>query len=472
MKQRITLLLISILFAAGSGAQGYKINVNFTGLSDSTIYLAVHYGNEKFVRDTAVLDKKGRTVFTKDKPLAGGMYLLACGGEHLLDFLISDDKNQNFSLSATKAAYNKTLHFKNSPENEAFADFTRFMIRKQKRDMGLVEMSRKTKKDSEIQDYISRERQKYRDSLEWEISNIKRNFPNGLLYSIVSAMNPPMAERIDIPENTPGRDSILFWYYYNFEAKRYWDNFVLTDKRMQYSPILIPAIDRYFTEILIQKPDSIIPHLDRFLSKVAGDSLMNKFLTGHTFNLFMQSEIMGMENVAVHLIDNYYLAGKVNVLDDKFLRDITDYANKYRPTLIGKQAANLKMETINGQYESLYDIDAQYTLVYFFEPNCGHCKQETPKVYKVYEKYRDKGLAAYCVYSQTKKQEWAAYVAQNNLQWINVWDETNANDFRRKYSVYIVPQIYLLDKDKKIIGRRLSAETLDKMLGNLFKAKK
>ena len=333
-------------------------------------------------------------------------------------------------------------------------------------------MSRKTKKDKEIQDYIDRERQKYRDSLDREIANIKHNFPDGLLYSIVSAMNPPIAERIDVPENTPGRDSILFWHYYSFEAKRYWDNFVLTDKRMQYSPILIPAIDRYFTEILIQKPDSIIPHLDRFLSRGAEDSVMNKFLTGHSFNLFMQSEIMGMENVAIHLIDNYYLAGKIHGMEDKFMRDVSDYANKYRPTLIGKQAANLKMETINGQYESLYDIDAPYTLVYFFEPNCGHCKQETPKVYKVYEKYRDQGLAAYCVYSQSKKQEWVAYVAQNNLQWINVWDETNVNDFRRKYSVYIVPQIYLLDRDKKIIGRRLSAESLDKMLGNLFKKKK
>jgi thiol-disulfide isomerase/thioredoxin/predicted CopG family antitoxin len=471
MKRTVTVLL-GILFSIALCAQGYKISINLSGLRDSTVYLALHYGNEKFVRDTVFLDKKGRAVFAKSEPLSGGMYLLACGGEHLLDFLISDDTQQTFSLSATKGAYTNTLHFKNSPENEAFANFTRLMMRQQRKDMELTEMARKNRKDVEVQKYVERERQAYRDTLEQEIANIKRDLPNSLLYSIVKAMDVPVAEKIDIPESVRNRDSILYWYYYNFEVNHYWDNFVLTDKRMQHTPILIPAIDRYFLKILKPIPDSIIPPLDRFLAKAAANPEMNKFLTGHVFNLFMQSEIMGMENVAIHLIDNYYLEGKVQNTDEKFMHEISDYANKFRHTLIGKQAANLKMETINGQYETLYDIDAPYILLYFFDSNCGHCKEETPKIYEVYEKYRNKGLAAYCVYSQNKKNEWIAYVAKHNMQWTNVWDPDNVNDFRRKYSIYSVPQVYILDRDKKIIGRRLGPESLEKMLGNLFKNKK
>jgi hypothetical protein len=36
--------------------------------------------------------------------------------------------------------------------------------------------------------------------------------------------------------------------------------------------------------------------------------------------------------------------------------------------------------------------------------------------------------------------------------------------FREYYNVYTTPQVYLLDKDKKIIGRRLNAEILEEIL--------
>jgi peroxiredoxin len=138
--------------------------------------------------------------------------------------------------------------------------------------------------------------------------------------------------------------------------------------------------------------------------------------------------------------------------------------------LIGKQGKNLKMETVSGGAESLYDIDSPYTIVYFYEAACGHCQQETPKVYQVFQEFKDRGLAGVCVYTLSNKTEWLEYVSKNSLtDWINVWDPLNENDFRQAYSVYTVPQLYLLDKNKKIIGRRLDSVALSQMLNHLIK---
>jgi hypothetical protein len=59
-------------------------------------------------------------------------------------------------------------------------------------------------------------------------------------------------------------------------------------------------------------------------------------------------------------------------------------------------------------------------------------------------------------------------LAKNKFtDWINVWDPNDENDFRRAYKVYAVPQIYLLDKDKKIIAYDLDSISLARLLYDL-----
>jgi thiol-disulfide isomerase/thioredoxin len=158
--------------------------------------------------------------------------------------------------------------------------------------------------------------------------------------------------------------------------------------------------------MVLQTPDSLIHAVDLVLSKAESDSAMMRFLTAHIFNTYVASKIMGMESVVVHIIDNYYLAGKAPAKDADFLKNIIDYADKRRETLIGKRGSDLKMETVNGGAESLYDIDAPYIVVCFYESSCDHCRQEIPKIYSVFQTFKDKGLAGFCVYTQKDKNDW------------------------------------------------------------------
>jgi thiol-disulfide isomerase/thioredoxin len=136
---------------------------------------------------------------------------------------------------------------------------------------------------------------------------------------------------------------------------------------------------------------------------------------------------------------------------------------------LGKQAKDLKMETVSGVPEALYDINSPYTLVYFFEPSCGYCQQETPKVYKVFQQFKNYGLAVFCVYCQDDKTEWLEYLSTNQFtDWINVWDPNDDNGFRKAYNIYSVPQLYLLDENKKIIAHDLDSVSLTRILNKLI----
>jgi peroxiredoxin len=253
----------------------------------------------------------------------------------------------------------------------------------------------------------------------------------------------------------------------------------VVEKKATYSPGNVDSIDSYFDNNVPQITDSIIRAVDSALSKVENDTATMKFLTRYIFDKYLRlinsndsSKMMGLENIVIHIIDNYYLSGKVDIDDAKFVGEIAEYADKNRATLIGQQAKNLKMETINGGAEALYDIDSPYILLCFFDASCAHCQHEIPEIYKIFKKFKNRGLSGFCVYTRDDKQEWLEFVSKYELtDWINAWDPANENDFRAAYSLYFMPQVYVLDKDKKIVGHRLESASLAQLLNQIIKNK-
>jgi peroxiredoxin len=458
------MILVCFVIGTGLNAQGYTIDFAIKGEKNKDVLLGMYYGSAKYSIDTAQLNKKGKAVFNGNKPLAPGMYLIAIDGTQLCDFLISDTVNQTFSIAMTKGKYLETLQFKNSPENEAFADYTRFLLSRQKRE---TELSSNLSSGDKSMKSIDDEIRSWAQQTDAKVDEIKTKFPGSLLIPVAMAMNFKHPDKSSIPLSNDSARRYLADFYKN----HYWDRLCLTDKRMQNTPIIMPALDSYLKNMVVPMPDSIIRAVDMILSRAESDSLMLKFLATHIFNNYMTmtSKIMGMEGVVVHLIDNYYLPGRVSS-DSAFILKITEYAEKIRPTLIGKQAKELKMETISGVSESLYDIDAPYIVVCFYESSCDHCRKEIPQIYKVFQSFKDRGVAGFCVYTQKNKDEWMKFVSENQMtDWINAWDPRNENGYRTAYSVYSVPQVYVLDRNHKIVGRGLESISLAQLLGHLTK---
>ena len=85
-------------------------------------------------------------------------------------------------------------------------------------------------------------------------------------------------------------------------------------------------------------------------------------------------------------------------------------------------------------------------------------------------KYLSQNIDYFAVNIDDKKKEWTDFVSENQLVgWHHVWDPTNQSRFRFKYNVKTTPLLYLLDKDKKIIAKRIDIPTLIKLLDSLLK---
>ena len=57
--------------------------------------------------------------------------------------------------------------------------------------------------------------------------------------------------------------------------------------------------------------------------------------------------------------------------------------------------------------------------------------------------------------------KWKNYIKENELDWINVADPNLRNNFRHDFDISTTPQIFILDKEKKIIAKRLDVEQIE-----------
>ena len=201
------------------------------------------------------------------------------------------------------------------------------------------------------------------------------------------------------------------------------------------------------------------------------NSEMFQFIISYLYNDFGQSNIMGMDAVYVHLANNYYLKGQTPWVDVLFLDKVRERIKKMEPNLLGKIAPEIIMRTSDETVESLRLLKAEYTIVVFWETDCGHCQKVIPEIWKIYQKYEKQEVKVFAVYTQYDKEKWTSYINEHKLFWINVYDSEHNSNFRSAYDIYSTPTIYLLDKDKKIIAKRISTESLDDMLERLLSKK-
>jgi thiol-disulfide isomerase/thioredoxin len=200
---------------------------------------------------------------------------------------------------------------------------------------------------------------------------------------------------------------------------------------------------------------------------------------------------MGMDAVQIHIADKYYITDAW-WSDPKFINDLKERVDKQRPLLIGKPAIDIELMHVPSEHfikaendsalkrfphvgrpMNLYGLESDFIVLMFWEAGCGHCKTIVPKMYEIFQKeLKDKNievLAVSTLFGEEGKIEWIDFVNKYKLyDWINSWNPYSY-DFKVKYDVVVTPQIFILDKNKTIVAKKISPEQVVEIVDVLIK---
>ncbi len=460
-----TSLLALLLALMGQGVRAqeaaYRIEVKVDGFAHDTLLLGYYLGDKQYVRDTST--RQGTAfVFQGEEPLPPGMYMLVFPPENQFVQFLVDRHDQHFTMRMDFAELTHSVKVRGSAQNEAFQRYLSFLEKQRLKAEELRERLEQATDESQ-----KRQLETQLEAIDEEVKNYQlrliEQHPGTLLAKIVEA-NLPM----DVPE-FEGEDAQL--RRWQWAKNHYFDHIDLAWPGLLRTPFLQQRVDYYVDKMIVQHPDSISAALDTLLARMRPAPETFQYFLVHFLNKYARSKIVGMDAVYVHLALTYYATGQAPWTDEETLEKIIENARKLEPLLIGKIAPDIRMQTRQGRPISLHEFSSPYTVLFFWDPDCGHCKKSMPDMIDFYNQFKDKGVEifAVCTKFYNEADKCWNFVDEKGIGiWLNTIDPYHQSKYKVLYDIRSTPQIYVLDKDKRILVKRIGAKQLPEVMEKIL----
>lgn len=423
------------------------IKIKVDGINDTICKLFSYYGNNQYLVDTIKINKKGVFFIETKHKLANGLYSIQFFNNINFDFVVNEEYDFEFECNAKDLI--QSIKVKKSLENKALYEYLKFDIKK---NTDLADAILIYKSDTsnlkirqeiiykEFNESIKSLNIKYKDLLAKKIIEIK--FDNNRIENMKSVQISTSIKNAFFDQIDWGYDLVL------------------------NSPYFSNKLDIYFNRILPQDVDSVINNFEVLIEKTKNNKEFFRYIVWSALNFSEQSKIMGIDAFTIFLYKKYYLSGKAFWANEKSLERIREQVKLKEPLLLGKVLPNAFLKDSTNTYKRLWDVKSDYTIVFFYDPNCGHCQHEAPKLYEYFLANKS-NVMVYAASVDRNLNDWKSFISKSNFtEWVNVFDIDKQTDFRKTYDINSIPVIYVLDKDKKIIAKRLTTEKLKVFMNN------
>ena len=505
-------LLVLILVFAGFAAQAQEIKFKIADQPDTMVHLVKYSGKNVYYADTAEM-VNGVVTFDGSKQKAG-ILALYIPNQNLLEFIFSGEedvyilsKGQNFMQNAEA---------KKSKENKIFYDYVQMIgTRKPKINELRQQLQTEEKGSPEFE-----KTQEAIVALNKEVDDFRSNLltEHG---DMLTAKILKMSFEVKIPDAPVDEEGnpIDKNFAYKYFKAHFWDNIDLTDDRMTRTKMFGEKLDYYFSKkMLVRHWDSVIVEAFDFIDQLDPASEMFQYTVSNLTNKYSKSKMMGMDKAYIYLAKRYYcgdgetlhVGGRTfdpvqgadggspaHWVKKKQLTKLCDNVGTRINLVMGAKPPNIKLrDTTNVTYKDFASLPNEYTILYFWDPECGHCKKITPKLQTLYEKkWRDRDIEIVSIGKCDSKElfdKWKLFIKENNLEFINIgltytmkeeaMDETlgqpklkalleettlESLNYQQTYDIFATPKVWVLNKDKEIIAYSLTVSQLEELMDNL-----
>ncbi len=384
-------------------ARAYCIKIDIAEFTDQNIYLHRYHGS-KYVPEDSTTTKKGIATFKGKKDFPKGIYFVGTKEEKLFDFLISD--SQKLSL---KTNYNSPIESLEVIGNDESKQFNNFI---------------KSKKS-------------YNEN---KLNELLKNIPeNNFLHNFIN---------IIIATNTNNYEYIL--------KLDFSDESLLNTPEYAFEKLLSgyceKNIDQYSENLELAYQNA-----DKLAEATNSESQYRKFILEFMIERYQNPKNLKLEAIFIHLFNQYYKSAKPWWISDYDYSILKWKISVTKDNIIGLVGKDIKLPDSKGEMLSLYEMKSKYKIIVFWDSECESCIEAVTNLYNEYHNLKTIGAEVFAVYTEAEYEQWAEYVSENELTWINVSDPESIGTYANDYGTIKSPRFYLLDEHNIIISKDFEA---------------
>lgn len=249
------------------------------------------------------------------------------------------------------------------------------------------------------------------------------------------------------------KDRQLSYQYYK---KHFWDNCQLNDSSLYGNQAYAKRMDAFFDKVVAPLPDSINLEIDRFLAKIENKHIKD-FTLLYLINKYEHPVYMTHDKVFIHLADDYILKyHDSDLLNDAAYFFIEAHSNNLKRLALFNEAPALSLPDKNGLYIETQSLESNYLILFFYDHECEICAEEAHILDTMYGNRQD-----VIVYAVDMNYDFQPF----DNSFINVSAfHSHGLDPADAFEVEKTPLIYVLNKGKRIVAKKIKAEQIELFL--------
>ena len=245
----------------------------------------------------------------------------------------------------------------------------------------------------------------------------------------------------------------------------FWDGIETFDGPTDENPVLAAQIDLYFDKMVAPLPDSITSEIDRLIERTSFNINLRDFILWHLLEKYRHPEYMNQDQVFVYLYDQYFSQLEIKDLNKVNLALIRDKAETFRRLALFNLAPNFA----TNDSVDLYSVESKYTVLFFFDHDCDVCHQEMQELDSVVLVHPEVTVLAIDMNPDSPSESSGGFAIRpkgnGDLKSPILFRRiTNPSKLIGLYDIEATPLIYVLDKDKRIIAKKIRAKQIPLIL--------
>ena len=222
------------------------------------------------------------------------------------------------------------------------------------------------------------------------------------------------------------------------QNSHFWDGIEAFDGPTDENPVLAAQIDFYFDKLVSPLPDSITMEIDKLTERTSYNTDLRDFILWHLLEKYRHPEYMNQDQVFVWLYDHYFSRLEIKDLNADNLSMIRDKAEQLRRLALFNTAPNFMLNDA----VDLESFKSEFIVLFFYDHDCDLCRQERRELDSIVGQHPEITLLA---------------IDMNT-------NDIRMDDLYELYDIETTPLIYVLDRDKRIIAKKIQARHIGLVL--------